>query len=137
VTIVFYPQWWWILSLIYFRCVRNWFKSLLDNEIMIAVIVLFQMITHNYMLIFFYVLLAYYSITLYQTKLWWMQIETILTSLDAFKWCIFSLCRILTRVIDSYAKKNNSCIDIGCYHQSGTTSIDWLMKFLFVAWGMF
>jgi len=33
--------------------------------------------------------------------------------------------------------KRISCVDIGCYHQSGTASIDWLMKFLFVIWGMF
>jgi len=52
-----------------------------------------------------------------------MQIEMKLTSLDAFKLCIFFLCRILTRVIDSYAKRI-SCVNIGRYHQSGTTSVD-------------
>jgi len=46
------------------------------------------------------------------------------------------LCRILTKVIDSYAKRI-SCVDIGRYHQSGTASINWLMRFLFVVWGMF
>jgi len=48
----------------------------------------------------------------------------------------FFLCRILTRAIDSYAKRI-SCVDIGRYHQSEIASIDWLMKFLFVTWGMF
>jgi len=49
----------------------------------LEVIVLFQKIAHNYTLIFFHVFLTYYSTALYQTKLWWVQIETILTSLDA------------------------------------------------------